>query len=208
MGELHAALQAESLPVCPAGVAARRLQVPCCTKNGPLVSGLLPPASVCWLRLALPRGFFCLPWVHTRTLITGSAPLRGLQAVCHGMHTTPWRQTLQVSLLESRDERMAASGGSLSLLSSPRSPRGRAKLPTPAAEIHLQVRTCRVAVRCWKITSAWRAMASTRRPRAPGQRPNQYCWFRLPGPASMLLATLPCKFTHALHRALPTWTPV
>ena len=48
----------------------------------------------------------------------------------------------QVSLLESRDERMAASSGSLSSLSSPRSPRGRAKLPAPAAEIHLQVRTC------------------------------------------------------------------
>ncbi|KAL4420270.1 hypothetical protein ABPG77_005610 [Micractinium sp. CCAP 211/92] len=50
---------------------------------------------------------------------------------------------VEVSLLESRDERMAASGGSLSSLSSPRSPRGRAKLPTPAAEIHLQVATLR-----------------------------------------------------------------
>lgn len=50
---------------------------------------------------------------------------------------------VEVSLLESRDERMAASSGSLSSLSSPRSPRGRAKLPAPAAEIHLQVATLR-----------------------------------------------------------------
>lgn len=55
----------------------------------------------------------------------------------------------QVSLLESRDERMAASSstgsglGSVTPVSSPRSPRGRAKLPTPAAEIHLQVATLR-----------------------------------------------------------------
>lgn len=52
---------------------------------------------------------------------------------------------VEVSLLESRDERMAASssGGYGGSVSSPRSPRGRPRLPTPAAEIHLQVSSFR-----------------------------------------------------------------
>lgn len=53
----------------------------------------------------------------------------------------PARRRLQISLLESRDQRMGAalSGPSSAGLSSPRSPRSRPRLPAPAAEIHLQV---------------------------------------------------------------------
>ncbi len=51
----------------------------------------------------------------------------------------PAAAATQVSLLEGRDERMAeGSGGSLA--GQPSSPRHRAKLPQPAAEIHLQAR--------------------------------------------------------------------
>ncbi|PSC68755.1 oxysterol-binding -related 1D isoform X1 [Micractinium conductrix] len=52
---------------------------------------------------------------------------------------------VEISLLESRDQRMGAalSGPSSAGLSSPRSPRSRPRLPAPAAEIHLQVASLR-----------------------------------------------------------------
>lgn len=54
---------------------------------------------------------------------------------------------LQVSLLESRDERMSEGGSGTAAAAyvppSPRSARARARLPPPAAEIHLQVASLR-----------------------------------------------------------------